>query len=326
MPSRANSIGETCSKSTPIYQVFQDYDEIGAAFTGKGTAPHNRYFSFERPPRSDSEDVSANFQTNLKMLADSVGFEPRRVTLPNGAWPHSGQTIKAEQHIWITNPRSGTIMPTTSDNQPVTYDAIVTGSHKYVLAAQGADCPQVFLFDPRSRIIGIAHAGWKPLVRGVIPNTIKAMVELGARAQNVLAYISPGAGDKCNRFAWDAQMEPHISEVFVKADRIDLLRDLSIRHRLTCDERFRLSTALDRDIPAGATSFKLSTLAIAELEGCGLLPQNISYSADSTIVEKYCQSSRQAQDSFKYHSYRREKPKHGLSIGVIFLKVESNDS
>jgi copper oxidase (laccase) domain-containing protein len=305
--------------SSPIYQALQHVPEVVAAFTGKGIAPQNRYFSFHRPPATDPTNISKHFRANLQCLASHEGFDPRRVTLPNGGWPHSGEAIKAEDYKWVTNPITKTIMPVTHTNEPVTYDAVATRSHKYVLGVQSADCQAIFLCDPRSQVIGLAHAGWKPVVLGVIRNVVDAMVDLGARPQDIVAYISPGVGDRYNTFKWGYAMEPYVREVFVEAGRCDLLQDRTIRHEMDCEDLTRLRAALGRDIHDG-TSLKLSSLAVTELRRCGLSASNISRSLESSIVDQYPEVEQAHPMSFKYHSYRRERPNHGLSMSVLFLK------
>jgi len=309
----------TTFESSPIYQPLRGFEEVGAAYTGRGTTRQNNHFSFQRPQSSDLPHISKHFSANLQHLAHNVDFDPSRVTLPNGAWPHSGQAIKAEDYAWVTTPKTGTLAPVTQTNQPVTYDAIATQSKEFVLAVQGADCPSLFLYDPHAKVIGLAHAGWKPIIRGVVRNIVQAMVELGARPQDMAAFISPGAGDTYNTFKWDDNLEPHVRAVFVEADRCDLLHESSIRHAMTTEERVRLQRVLGIEIQDGV-SLKLSSLAVTELQRCGLCASNISYSAESSIVDQYPTPEAIHPGPFKYHSHRREKPNHGLSMSILFLK------
>jgi copper oxidase (laccase) domain-containing protein/uncharacterized protein (DUF736 family) len=304
---------------SPIYRVFSQFHNIGAAYTGKGTSSSNNYFSFYRPTATDPAEVLKVLTSNLKELSIRESFDPTRVIWPNGPWPHSGNAIKVEDHNFITNPRTGGLMPVTASDYPVTYDGIATVSVDYVLAVQGADCPAIFFYDPSAHVIGLAHAGWKPLVRGVIPKTIQVMKQLGARPENVLAYISPGCGDKYNQFLWDGKMESHIRDVFVEAGREDLLEDRTLRYEITDQDREALASALGREVQKG-TSFKISEFATVVLEQCGVLPGNVSRSLDSSIVSRNPCSGEKESASFRYHSFRREQPKHGLSISILFLK------
>jgi hypothetical protein len=150
----------------PIYPVFQQFKGVRGCFTGKGTDSKNDHFLFARPTAHQDPVLNPNhFRMNLQRLACTVGFEPGALVLPNGAWPHSGEAIKDEDYAWVANQASGTLMPVTGMNQPVTYDAVASRSPTHVLGVQGADCPAIFLYDPCSRVLGLAHAGWKPLVR-----------------------------------------------------------------------------------------------------------------------------------------------------------------
>ena len=228
----------------------------------------------------------------------------------------------AEKYGLIRNPRTGGLMPVTASNQAITYDGIATASKEYVLAVQGADCPSIFLYDPRFEIIGLVHAGWKPVVRGVIQNTLEAMKLLGAKPENVLACISPGVGDKYNEFHWDEKMEPHVKNVFVEAGRQDLLEDRSIRYEMTDQDKVDVASVLGREVRDG-TSFKISDFAATELDRCGVLQGNITRSSDSSIVSRNITCGGTESTSFRYHSFRREQPEHGLSMSILFLKSES---
>jgi copper oxidase (laccase) domain-containing protein len=307
---------------SPVYKVFSQYKNVGAAYTGKGTSPLNNYFSFQRPSASNPPGVSENFfNLNLTELANRESFDPARVVLPK-RWLHSGEAIKAEDHHYFHHtPSTDELIPVTASNQAITYDGIVTASKEYVLAVQGADCPAIFLYDPKASVIGLAHAGWKPVVRGIIQNTINVMKRSGAKPQDILAYVSPGAGDKYNEFLWDQEMEPHVRDVFIEAGKQDLLEDRTVRHEMSDQDKFDLASVLGREVQGGI-SFKISELAVTLLGQCGVPHDNIILSHDSSIVKRNPGSGGSDPASFRYHSFRRERPDHGLSMSIMFLKAE----
>lgn len=74
-------------------------------------------------------------------------------------------------------------------------DALVTSEGGVVVSILVADCAPVALFDPASRVLGCAHAGWRGATGGVIEATIGAMAALGARPGRVLAGIGPCVGE-----------------------------------------------------------------------------------------------------------------------------------
>jgi copper oxidase (laccase) domain-containing protein len=247
------------------------------------------------------------------------------VTWPNGAWPHSGHAITAEEHHWIPCQNTGGIVPVSrTGREPVAYDAIVTKSPGYVLGVQGADCPSIFLYDQAAQVIGLAHSGWKPVVRGVVRNTVELMVKLGASPGGIRAFIGPGVGDQFNEFQWDEAMEPRIRDVFVMAGREDLLTDRSIRHVMTDEDCEQVRVATGRDIREG-TALALSGLIVRNLMQEGVKGENIDVSGHSTICERYPEQGIESA-VYRYHSARRdagkdpERPGFGVNLCVLFLK------
>ena len=71
-------------------------------------------------------------------------------------------------------------------------DALVTAKAGIALGITGADCPTVLFVDSGARVIGAAHAGWRGAFQGVLEATLRAMLELGARRENIVAGIGPG--------------------------------------------------------------------------------------------------------------------------------------
>jgi polyphenol oxidase len=73
-------------------------------------------------------------------------------------------------------------------------DALVTTSPNLALGIVTADCGPVLFADTRDQVIGAAHAGWRGAVGGVLEATVDAMIEQGARADNIVAAIGPMIG------------------------------------------------------------------------------------------------------------------------------------
>jgi YfiH family protein len=70
-------------------------------------------------------------------------------------------------------------------------DAAVARRSGTVCAVLVADCIPVLLADRAGTAVGIAHAGWRGLTRGVIENTVRAMAGTG---RDLIAYLGPGIG------------------------------------------------------------------------------------------------------------------------------------
>jgi YfiH family protein len=70
-------------------------------------------------------------------------------------------------------------------------DAVVTNQPELALAIVTADCAPVLFVDPRTGIVGAAHAGWRGAVAGILESTVDAMVALGATRAHIVAAIGP---------------------------------------------------------------------------------------------------------------------------------------
>lgn len=79
--------------------------------------------------------------------------------------------------------------------QDVHADAMVTQARGLALTLRFADCVPVLFHDPVKGAIGIAHAGWKGIVNGVLMETVRAMQRaFGSRPENICAGVGPCIG------------------------------------------------------------------------------------------------------------------------------------
>ena len=80
--------------------------------------------------------------------------------------------------------------------QSPTADGMVTNQPGIALGILTADCAPVLLADGKAGVVAAAHAGWKGALGGVLDNTVKAMVELGAKKDNIVAAMGPCIGHR----------------------------------------------------------------------------------------------------------------------------------
>jgi YfiH family protein len=90
-------------------------------------------------------------------------------------------------------------------------DGLVTATPGLALGVTGADCGMVLFADPRARVIGAAHAGWKGALTGVLEATLEAMESLGADRTAIIAALGPAIGQK------SYEVGPEFYERFVAA-------------------------------------------------------------------------------------------------------------
>ena len=74
-------------------------------------------------------------------------------------------------------------------------DAMVTVLPGVALAIRVADCMPVVLADPKTGVIGVAHAGRVGFLAGVLPATVSAMRDMGAT--DLLAWVGPHICGNC---------------------------------------------------------------------------------------------------------------------------------
>lgn len=70
-------------------------------------------------------------------------------------------------------------------------DALVTATPGLALGILTADCTPILFVDPDKGVIGAAHAGWKGAIGGVLEATVEAMVQLGAKRDQIVSCIGP---------------------------------------------------------------------------------------------------------------------------------------
>ena len=70
-------------------------------------------------------------------------------------------------------------------------DAMVTKTPGIALGVTAADCGPVLMVDPKARVIGAAHAGWKGALTGVLEATIDTMEKQGASRGDIVVGVGP---------------------------------------------------------------------------------------------------------------------------------------
>jgi YfiH family protein len=122
-----------------------------------------------------SKDEASNVAENRRRMAEKLDVEPRRLLT---AFQIHSPDVAVATGPWDTAscPRA---------------DAIVTRAENLAIGVTAADCGPVLLVDPRARVIGAAHAGWKGALTGVLEATVAAMEQLGAERARLVAAIGP---------------------------------------------------------------------------------------------------------------------------------------
>jgi len=77
-------------------------------------------------------------------------------------------------------------------------DALLSAAPGAVLMSRFGDCVPVLFYERRRRVIGLAHAGWRGVVNGVVPAAVSRLVEAwGCHPADLWAGVGPSIGPCC---------------------------------------------------------------------------------------------------------------------------------
>jgi YfiH family protein len=91
-------------------------------------------------------------------------------------------------------------------------DAIVTATPGLALAILTADCQPVLFADVEAGVIGVAHAGWRGALDGVLEAALDAMEALGAARAPSAAVIGPTISQR------NYEVGPELLDAFMADD------------------------------------------------------------------------------------------------------------
>lgn len=239
-----------------------------AFFTSEGGVSEGVYASLNGGPGSN--DDPAKVTENRARMAAQMGVTPDNfLTL---------HQIHSPDAVVATGPWNG--------SRPKA-DALVSNTEGLSIGVTTADCGPVLFVDPRARVIGAAHAGWKGALTGVLESTIDAMEKLGADRSGIVAAIGP-------------LIRQHSYEV--GAEFVERFLDADAEYA-----RFFLPGARD-----GHAMFDLAGLIRLRLENAGILM--IDDLGIDTYSDERCFSYRR--------SVHRKEADYGRHVHAIALERE----
>lgn len=85
-------------------------------------------------------------------------------------------------------------------------DILLTDKPDRALLLRYADCTPVLLVDPRTRTVGVVHAGWRGTALRAAGTAVRAMAErFGTRPRDVAAAVGPAIGPCCYEVGRDVE-------------------------------------------------------------------------------------------------------------------------
>lgn len=108
---------------------------------------------------------------------------------------------------WLTQVHGARVLDL--DREPVApADGAVTSRTGVVCAVLTADCLPILFCDRAGRRVGVAHAGWRGLLGGVLPAAVRAMA---VPATDLVAWLGPAIGPSNYEVGADVR-EPFVAQ------------------------------------------------------------------------------------------------------------------
>ena len=130
-----------------------------------------------------SEDTLSLFDLNKKYqnyqtIAESLGFPSEILAVP--------EQIHSANITYIDTP-----------GEYIGTDGLITDNPEIILVIKVADCVPVYLYEPRSQLIGLVHSGWRGTAGGIVPNAVRKMLKMGADKKEINVFLGPAIGFCC---------------------------------------------------------------------------------------------------------------------------------
>lgn len=87
-------------------------------------------------------------------------------------------------------------------------DALVTNRPGTLLVTRHADCPPLLVWDPKRRVLGLAHSGRRGTLANIAGAMVRRMVDqYASNPQALVAHIGPGIRKCCYEVGQEIQAE-----------------------------------------------------------------------------------------------------------------------
>ncbi|MCZ6853386.1 MAG: peptidoglycan editing factor PgeF [Gammaproteobacteria bacterium] len=229
----------------PTWKISPRVQAVTTTRTGGLSAGRYAHFNLAEHVDDDLETVQAN-----------------RVSLLT--------TIGCERIQWLAQVHGNRIVHAselTAQSVPEA-DGAWTETPGIGLAVLTADCLPVVVCAASGATVGIAHAGWRGLLDGVLQNLVQQMP---AQRSQLKAWIGPGIGGRVYEVGEDVATAIHA---------LGLAADLQ-------------AAVMRPGATSGKYLFDMTALAVSLLQGCGL--------SEVTVVSGCCTFRDR-----RFYSYRRD--------------------
>lgn len=243
--------------------ILYSSDRSLAATTrrGQGVLIEDSYSGFS--VCSYSGDGESHYLENRRQLADFIGIDETHIVMPR-------QTHTSNIAVLQSLPESPESLHEV--------DAVVTDMKGVAVGVNTADCVAVLLIDETNGICAAVHSGWRGTVDDISGKCVRRMLELGADASAIKAFIPPCIHVEC------FEVGEEVAELFP---------------REYVNRKYGIKPHID-----------LVSMICAQLDDCGILHQNISVSKECTRCnpDKYFSARALGIKSGRNFSFTMLKP------------------
>ena len=125
-----------------------------------------------------SLDHKVNVKKNIKIVLDKIGTKNNNLILLNQI--HSNKIYYS----------------TKNKKKKLKADGILTNSKRLALGILTADCAPILFYDPKKKIIGAVHAGWKGAYKKITKKVIDFYLKKGSNINDICVVIGPCISQK----------------------------------------------------------------------------------------------------------------------------------
>lgn len=180
-----------------LYQsdVFEEFSNIVHGFTTReGGVSKGQYESLSLSPYR-GDDIEC-VHKNEEILCESLGFDYGRLSSTKQEHTDNIEVINSENiGIGVHEPWGKGV------------DAVITREKNVPILCYSADCVPIVMYASDIEAIAAVHSGWKGTVAGIAEKTVKKLVEIGAKPENIYAAIGPCIGKCCYEVSSDVALQ-----------------------------------------------------------------------------------------------------------------------
>ena len=170
------------------YNLFSPFQHMFSAVSSRVGGVSVEPYASLNLALSVGDDLTS-VMTNRGLLCNEIGIEVDAMTV--------AQLVQGT-HIEVVTRSSRGLAVAEKAQRFVDTDGLITNLADVPLFIFIADCAALSFFDPKRKVIGLGHAGWRGTVGGIARKMVEAMnAAFDCNPSDILVGISPSIGPCC---------------------------------------------------------------------------------------------------------------------------------